>query len=67
MAVYYLCSEQPDIQGFSLTVTHVAITRNGAGDYVCTHALYASVSVQAIDRFVQAFISPNLREKQLLL
>lgn len=34
---------------------------------ICVYVLYMCVSVQATDRSLQAFISPNLREKQLLL
>lgn len=34
---------------------------------MCVCAFYMCVSLQARDRFVQVFISPNLREKQLLL
>lgn len=37
------------------------------GRSVCAYVLCICVSVQATDRFLQAFISPNLREKQLLL
>lgn len=34
---------------------------------MCAYVRYICESVQATDRFLQAFISPNLREKQLLL
>lgn len=37
------------------------------GRRLCVCACTVCVSMQATDRFLQAFISPNLREKQLLL